>query len=164
MGGTASIRTAMRWLSSSRMVAISLTTACVLGTTRFYTPRAAEARIGLEEMRSRADVMLPIECPRVVHGKNSVFAATDISLDIDSTGSVQRAAIEHGSGDAALDDLFGALAAQLQLQPSLARQTTASAETTAAPPLPAPLERRRLTVSYACAADAGSVALQLQPG
>ena len=165
MGGTASIRTAMRWLSCSRMVAISLMTACVLGTTRFYTPRAADSRIGLDEMRTRADVMLPIACPRVVHGRNSVFAATEIALDVDSAGAVQRAAIENGSGDAALDDVFGALAAQLQLQPPAARPAPAvPQESEPPPPAPAPLERRRLTVSYACAQDAGAVDLQLQPG
>jgi hypothetical protein len=165
MGDTASIRTAMQWLSSSRMVAISLMSACVLGTTRFYTPRAAEARIDLDEMRSRASVMLPIECPRVVHERNSVFAATDIALDVDSTGAVQRAAIEHGSGDASLDDLFGALAAQLQLQPSPPRSApTGTQPADPPPPSPAPLERRRLTVSYACASDAGTVAVQLHPG
>ena len=166
MGGIASIRTAMRWLSYSRMVAISLMTACVLGTTRFYTPRAAEARMSLDQMREHADVMLPIECPRVVHGKNSVFAATDIMLDVDSTGAVQRAEIEHGSGDATLDDVFGALAAQLQLQPPPASRrpsaAAAQADQPPTPPPPAPLERRRLTVSYACAADAGSVAVQLR--
>ena len=171
MGGIASIRTAMRWLSYSRMVAISLLTACVLGTTRFYTPRAARARITLEEMRRRADAILPVECPRVVHGKNSVFAATDIVMDVDSTGAVQRAEIERGSGDAVLDDIFGALAAQLQLQPPAARRPSAAAAAEAAQsdqpqpaPLPAPLDRRRLSVSYACASDAGSVALELQKG
>lgn len=166
MQGTASIRTAMRWLSCSRMVAVSLMTACVMGTTRFYTPRAAEARIGLEEMRARASSILPIACPRIVHGNNSVVAATDIALDVDSTGSVQRAAIEHGSGDAALDDVMGALAAQLQLQPPPARAATAVPREPEPPSplLPAPLERRLLTVSYACATDVGAVDLQLQPG
>ena len=164
MEGIASIRTAMRWLSYSRMVAISLMSACVLGTTRFYAPRAAEARIDLAEMRSRASVMLPIECPRVVHERNAVFAATDIALDVDSTGAVQRAEIEHGSGDASLDDLFGALAAQLQLQPSPPRPAPTGTRPADLPPSPAPLERRRLTVSYACASDAGTVAVQLQPG
>jgi hypothetical protein len=151
------------------MVAISFLTACVLGTTRYYTPRATQARIPLEQMRSRADAVLAVECPRVVHGKNSVFAATDIMLDVDSTGAVQRAEIERGSGDAALDDVFGALAAQLQLQPLPARRQSAVAAAAAAQsdqpqpaPLPAPLDRRHLTVSYACASDAGSVALEIQ--
>ncbi|HET7553946.1 MAG TPA: hypothetical protein VFK04_21825 [Gemmatimonadaceae bacterium] len=153
------------------MVAISLLTACVLGTTRFYTPRASQARITLEEMRARADAMLAVECPRVVHGKNSVFAATDIMIDVDSTGAVQRAEIDRGSGDATLDDVFGALAAQLQLQPPPARQPSAAAAAAAAQsdqpqpaPLPTPLDRRHLVVSYACASDAGSVALELQKG
>jgi hypothetical protein len=153
------------------MSAISLLTACVLATTRYYTPRAAQSRITLEQMRTRANVMLPIECPRVVHGKNSVFAATDILVDVDSTGAVQRAEIERGSGDAALDDVFGALAAQLQLEPTAVRRPSAAAAAAAAQsdqprpvPLPTPLERRRLIVSYACAADAGSVTLQLEKG
>ena len=168
MGGIASTRTAMRWLSYSRMVAISLITACVLGTTRYYTPRATETRIGLDEMRARAESMLPIECPRVVHGKNSVFAATDIVIEMDSTGAVLRATIGHGSGDATLDDVFGALAAQLQLQPPPAARRLPSAaaqsDRSQPAPLPAPLDRRRLTVSYACASDAGAIALQLEKG
>jgi hypothetical protein len=147
------------------MIAISLLTACVLGTTRFYTPRVSQARIPLEEMRARADAMLAVECPRVVHGKNTVFAATDIMVDVDSTGAVQRAEIERGSGDAALDDVFGALAAQLQLQPRPARRPSVAGAQSDQPqpaPLPAPLDRRHLIVSYACASDAGSVALELQ--
>jgi hypothetical protein len=120
-------------------------------------------------MRARADAMLPVECPRVVHGKNSVFAATDVMVDVDSTGAVQRAEIERGSGDATLDDIFGALAAQLQLQPPSARRPSAAAVAAAqsdqpTAPLRAPLDRRRLIVSYACASDAGSVALQLEKG
>lgn len=171
MEDIASTRTAMRWLSYSRMVAISLLTACVLGTTRFYTPSVSQARISLEEMRARADAILGVECPRVVHGKNTVFAATDIMMDVDSTGAVQRAEIERGSGDAALDDVFGALAAQLHLQPRPARRPSAAAAAAAAQsdqpqlaPLPAPLDRRHLVVSYACAYDAGSVALEFQTG
>lgn len=169
MEGIASTRTAMRWLSYSRMGAISLLTACVLGTTRFYTPHAAQPRIGFEQMREHADAMLAVECPRVVHGKNSVFAATDIMLEVDSTGAVQRAEIERGSGDAALDDVFGALAAQLQLQPPVARRPSvvaaaARSDQSQTAPLPAQLDRLRLTVSYACASDAGSVALQLGTG
>lgn len=167
MADIASTRTAMRWLSYSRMVAISLLTACVLGTTRYYTPRTAQARITLEDMRARADAMLSVECPRVVHGKNSVFAATDIMIDVDSTGGVQRAEIERGSGDGMLDEVFGALAAQLQLQPPPVRRSSpiaAAAQSDRPPPLPAPPDRRRLTVSYACASDAGSVALDLERG
>jgi hypothetical protein len=148
------------------VVATSLLTACVLGTTRYYTPRASQARISLEEMRSRADAILAVECPRVVHGKNSVFATTDIMLDVDSTGAAQRAEIERGSGDAALDDVFGSLAAQLQLQPPTAQRPSAvaAAATQSDQPQPAPVERRRLTVSYACASDAGSVSLELGKG
>jgi hypothetical protein len=142
----------------------------VLGTTRYYTPRAAQARISLEDMRSRADAILAVECPRVVHGKNTVFATTDIMLDVDSTGVVQRSEIERGSGDATLDDVFGSLAAQLQLQPPATRRPSAVAAAEAQSdqqqpaPLPTPLDRRRLTVSYACASDAGSVALEIGKG
>ncbi|HEU6451917.1 MAG TPA: hypothetical protein VFT57_10885 [Gemmatimonadaceae bacterium] len=151
------------------MVATSLLTACVLGTTRYYTPRAAQARISLEDMRSRADAILAVECPRVVHGKNTVFATTDIMLDVDSTGVVQRSEIERGSGDAALDDVFGSLGAQLRLQPPATRRPSAVAAAAQSDqkqpaPLPTPLDRRRLTVSYACASDAGSVALEIGKG
>lgn len=170
MGSIASTRTATRWLSYSRVVAISLLTACVLSTTRYYTPRAARARISLDELRSRANDVLAVECPRVVHGRNTVVATTDIMLDVDSTGAVQRAEIERGSGDAVLDDVFGSLAAQLQLQPATTQRPSALAAAAAQSdqpqpaPLPAPLDRRRLTVSYACASDAGSVALEIAKG
>ena len=172
MEGIASTRTAMRWLSYSRLVAISLLTACVLGTTRYYTPRPEQARITLEELRARADAILAVECPRVVHGKNSVFATTELTVDTDSTGAVQRVELERGSGDATLDDVFGSLAAELQLRPRppAARRLPAAAEAATRSeqprpaPLPAPLDQHRLIVSYACASDAGSVALQLEKG
>ena len=171
MRDTGSTRTATRWLSFSATTLVLISTGCVLKTTRFYTPAAAETRIGLDEMRARANMMLPIECPRVVHGKNSVFATADIALDIDSSGAVQRAQIEHGSGDQVLDDVLGALAAQLRLDvpdvqpaPSSQPRPVATRSTTAEPIPPAPLERRRLIVAYSCAPDAGTIALRLQPG
>ena len=170
--GIASTRTAMRWLSYSRMGAIPFLTACVLGTTRYYTPAPSQARISEVEMRTRADAILAIECPRVVHGRNTVFASTVMSLDVDSTGAVQRVELERGSGDAALDDVFGALASQLQLRapppeqrrPSPVAPTAADAQQNQPRPAPAPLERRTLTVSYACASDAASVAFEIAPG
>jgi hypothetical protein len=171
MRDTGSTRTAMRWLLSSATTLLLISMGCVLKTTRFYTPAAAEARIGLDEMRARANMMLPIECPRVVHGSNSVFATADIALDIDSSGVVQRAQIEHGSGDQVLDDVLGALAAQLSLDAKDAQQASSSQpppaatrSTTVEPGPPAPLERRRLIVAYSCAPDAGTIALRLQPG
>lgn len=181
MRDTGSIRTAMRWLSYSMLSVAVISTGCVLNTTRFYVPTTGDRRITLDQMRSIADVMLPIECPRVVHGKNSVFATTDITLDVDSVGSVQRAEIERGSGDAALDDVFGALAARLQLQPP--PDASVSSQPPSPPPAPAPsadtlslhstsispagpaapTEQRELLVSYACASDAGTISLRLQP-
>lgn len=185
MRDTGSIRTAMRWLSYSMLSVAVISTGCVLNTTRFYVPTTGDRRITLDQMRSIADVMLPIECPRVVHGKNSVFATTDITLDVDSVGSVQRAEIERGSGDAALDDVFGALAARLQLQPPGTQPAPDTAVSSQLPSLPAPApsadtlslhstsispagpaaptEQRELLVSYACASDAGTISLRLQP-
>jgi hypothetical protein len=153
------------------MGAISLLTACVLGTTRYYSPAPSQGRISLVELRTRADAILAVECPRVVHGRNTVFAATSMSLDVDSAGGVQRAELLRGSGDAALDDVFGALAAQLQLGAHEQRPASPAAAAAAAQqnqpqpaPMPAPLERRTLTVSYACASDAASIALEIARG
>lgn len=171
MGGTGSTHTATRWLSSRHALLVCIATGCVLGTRRYYTPAIAEPRIGIAEMHARASMMLPIECPRVVHDRNSISATTDIALDIDTSGAVQRSQIEHGSGDQHLDDVFGALAAQLQFEapdslpisssqppPVVSRSTTPEATQQV------PLERRRLEVAYWCTPDAGTIALRLQPG
>ncbi|MBX6333435.1 MAG: hypothetical protein IRY91_16425, partial [Gemmatimonadaceae bacterium] len=89
----------------------------MLSTTRFYVPTTGAARITLAQLRERADAMLHLECPQLLRGRAQLYAAADLTLELDSAGAVTRARIDRGSGSADFDDVLGALAAQLQLPP-----------------------------------------------
>lgn len=117
--------------------------ACVT-TTRDYAPTAEEARITLDEMREHADAILHVECPRLLRGRAIAYGETELTLDIDSTGDVQRARLARGSPSQRLDDVLGALAAQLHLP----RAGSGGASTT-------------LVAGYACAPMAETMTLRL---
>ena len=133
---------------------------CVLSTTRFYVPTTGAGRITPDQLRERADAMLHLECPQLLRGRGQLYAAADLTLQLDSAGAVTQARIDRGSGSAEFDDVLGALAAQLQLPPP-----------PPPPPPPQTAARRhaadpataKLTIAYACAPTASSVTVQLRP-
>lgn len=147
MRATGSIRTATRWPFSDgaralaragTVVALLLVAGCVTRTTTYYVPTPGEARLSVDDLRDQSDRMLGVECPRLMqaaHDSAAVGEAT-IALDVARSGDVVRAAIDHSSGDAQLDRIFGALAARLHLE--------------AASPPKADTSRALIHVGYAC--------------
>jgi hypothetical protein len=115
---TGSFRTAMRWSWSSALAlvvsAVALS-ACVRSTSSYYVPTAGEARLNEDELRVEADRLLSVECDRLRGSKTDVSGEGTFVLDIAATGAVQRSRVSRTTGDKALDDIFGALSAKLEL-------------------------------------------------
>ncbi len=117
---TGSTRMAMRWSWSSALAAVLmavLTQGCMHSTSRYYVPTAGDTRLHESEMRGEADQLLGVECERLKGGKTSVSGEGTFVLDVSATGSVQRVRVSRSTGDAALDDIFGALSARLDMEP-----------------------------------------------
>ena len=159
MRATGSTPTAMRWRSSewrggllllAHLVLGGLATACTPRVTTFYTPSEGESRVSTDELRAEGDRVLAIECPRLLGAGQSATAEAAIVVDVDrASGAVSRARVERGTGDARIDDIFGALAARLQFDPpSEAKQPTVSG---------------RIGVGYSCSPQAAVTTLRL-PG
>src|SRR5919199_1707600 len=138
MRGTGFSRTATRWRSFSGVVIAAWAVGCTVSTTKFYVPSNAQSRLSLEQLRTRAGALLAVECPRLLAGRPSAFGETDLTIDLNRDGSVLRAHVDRSSGDARIDDIFGALAAQLQLD----RPSTSSSKGHGA--------RQRIGIGYSC--------------
>ena len=118
MKATVSIRTATQWSwSSAAAFAVLLLFAggCMHATAKYYVPTAGDSRLDENELRVEAESLLRVECDRLKGGKASVSGEGTYVLDVSPTGSVQRVKVSHSTGDAALDDIFGALSARLDL-------------------------------------------------
>ncbi|HEU4643320.1 MAG TPA: hypothetical protein VFS44_12770 [Gemmatimonadaceae bacterium] len=123
---------------------------CVHTVTRYYVPTEGAARIGLDQLRSQADAILHLECPRLLRGRAAMYGEADLALDLDARGDVQRVHLVRGSSSARLDDVLGALAAQLHLAPP-------------APPAPpggGPASMA-MAAGYSCAATATAMTIRL---
>lgn len=125
-----------------------LAAGCVVPTTRYYVSPAAAPRITPVLMRDRLSAMMTFECPPLLASRDSVHGAVGIRLAVDSTGTVQRASMRRGSGNAAFDDVLGGLAAGLQLAAPAHGATTAA-------------EDRTLVVFYWCSRTVADVRLQV---
>jgi TonB family protein len=113
MRGTASIRTATRWLFCSVASAV---VACTT-TQQYFTPAEDQPRLTTDLMRDRGHNIVRAECPRLLGVRQMVTGVAHIRVDVESDGEVRRATIEHSSGDERMDEIFGGLAAQLKVDP-----------------------------------------------
>ena len=148
MRATGFSRTATRWRSFSCVVIAAWVAGCTVSTTKFYVPSRGQSRLSLEQLRTRAGALLAVECPRLLAGRPSAFGETDFTIDLNTDGSALRAHVDRSSGDARIDDIFGALAAQLQLD----RPSTTDH---AAHP--------RIGIGYSCSATEAEATVQLNP-
>jgi hypothetical protein len=73
-----------------------------------------------------------------------LYGEADLTLDVDSAGDVRRVYLDHGSPSPRIDDVLGALAAQLHLPPGGDGGT------------PTPL-----VAGYSCAATAAAMTLRV---
>jgi len=139
---------AMRW-SWSRILAAALvawlTQGCMHSTAKYYVPTAGDSRLHESEMRGEADQLLRLECERLKGGKTSVSGEGTFVLDVSATGSVQRVNVSRSTGDAALDDIFGALSARLDMEPLVQKAGSL-----------------RMRASYFCEPDKAITTIELQ--
>ena len=151
MRATGSFRTATRWRSFSAAVVAAWMAACMVSTTKFYVPASGQPRLSLDQLRTRAGALLSVECPRLLAGRPSAFGETDLTVDVDGDGSVLRAHVDRSSGDPRIDDIFGALAAQLQLDRSSSSNSRGRAT------------HQRIGIGYSCSATEAEVTVRLNP-
>jgi len=113
MRSTDSIRSAMRWSWCS---ALALAAACTT-TTRYYVPTEGEPRLTPSEVRDQSDALLSTQCPRLMGGDRFATGEARVMVELDRSGAVQKAQVTRSSGDEAMDAIFGALIARLQVDP-----------------------------------------------
>jgi TonB family protein len=156
MPDTDSTRTGMRWRWCSGRgrrvlarrgalaLAVAVAAACVSSTTKYYVPSAGEDRLSTDEVRERADELLRVECPRLLGGTTAATGAARLTVDVGADGAVTRARVRSSAGDQRVDDIFGALAARLQVDPPERGPRAA-----------------RITMGYSCAPNEAVTTVQL---
>ena len=113
MRSTDSIRSATRWSLCS---ALAVTASCTT-TTRYYVPTEGEPRLTPNEVRDQSDALLSTQCPRLMGSERYATGEARIIVELDRSGAVQKAKVTRSSGDEAMDNIFGALIARLQVDP-----------------------------------------------
>jgi len=108
-----SIRSAMRWSLCS---AVAVAAACTT-TSRYYVPTEGEPRLTPNEVRDQSDALLATQCPRLMGSNRFATGEARIIVELDRSGAVQKAQVTRTSGDEAMDAIFGALVARLQVDP-----------------------------------------------
>lgn len=113
MRNTDFFRSGMRWWFCSALAAVA---ACTT-TTRYYVPSEGEPRLTPAEVRDQSDALLAMQCPRLMGNSRAALGEARIIVELDRSGAVHRARVTRSSGDEAMDDIFGALIARLQVDP-----------------------------------------------
>ena len=113
MRSTDSIRSATRWSLCS---VIAVMAACTT-TTRYYVPTEGEPRLTPNEVRDQSDALLSTQCPRLMGSERYATGEARIIVELDRSGAVHKAQVTRSSGDEAMDNIFGALIARLQVDP-----------------------------------------------
>ena len=131
---------AMRWRFSSALAAALIVAACTQHVTRYYIPSAGNPRFTPAQAEDEISAFLAVGCAQ--RGDSALAkrdGGVEIALDVGGDGLVTRAELTRGSGDATLDGIFGAVAAQLAL----------------APPTRVREQHRTADVRFACADSTG---------
>ena len=108
-----SIRSAMRW---SLFSAVAVAAACTT-TTKYYVPTEGEPRLTPNEVRDQSDALLSTQCPRLMGSNRFATGEARVIAELDRSGTVHKAQVTRSSGDEAMDAIFGALVARLQVDP-----------------------------------------------
>jgi hypothetical protein len=128
MRATGSTPTATPWRWSERasraravagrlvaLLALAALAGCVSSQTRYYVPTEGQPRLGTNDVKDQAEVMLRAECPRLLQGAPSALGEAHLVVDVDGGGKVARARIAKSSGDERVDAMFAGLLAQLEV-------------------------------------------------
>ncbi|MEJ7809889.1 MAG: TonB family protein [Gemmatimonadaceae bacterium] len=120
--------------------------ACVTATSRVYLPTEEQGRFSSDQLRDRADAFLGAECARLMGNNRSAAGSANYSVIVDAKGQVTEARMQRTSGDERLDQIFGALAAQLAFPP----------------PEPPAATTAGVTIGYSCSPGASVSSVQLK--
>ena len=122
MPATGSIPTATPWRWSERLRTLGVTgllvaavAGCVATQQRYYVPTEGQGRVGTDEMKDQAEMLLRVECPRLLGGSSSALGEAQLLVDVDGGGRVSRARVVRSSGDEKVDAIFGGVVAQLEV-------------------------------------------------
>ena len=152
MNGTGSTRTATRWPSSDRTLAILLAAAALLGgacrsTSTYYLPTEGQPRLNQDEFRDASDQILSVECPRLMGTSGYATGEARGRVYIDKSGAVQKIEFTRPSNDERMNTVWGGLGARLQFDPQ-AGQTE-------------DLRAAMVTIGYSCGKGTALTTLQL---
>ena len=100
-------------------LALLLAGACVTRTSISYLPSVEQPRIELSQAQATLGQFVGVECERLRTAGRAAGAAR-LRLAQDDSGHVTRADLDQSSGDARVDGVMGAIAAQLRLPPPAA--------------------------------------------
>ena len=141
---------AMRWSLCNAVMPLfvaSLAGACVHTVTRYYLPDANNPRFDVDGATQVLDQYMSVQCAQRLADRKAPTGEVGLTIIADTSGAVTRAELTTSSGDAAVDGLFGAVAAQLK-----------------ADSLRAPSKgvlTRRVRIGYSCAPNAAVATLQV---
>jgi TonB family protein len=88
--------------------------ACVHTVTRYYVPDARNPRFDTDAALHAIDQYLAIQCPQRAADPKPDSGELRLTITTDTSGAVTQAELVRSSGDATLDGMFGAVAAQLK--------------------------------------------------
>lgn len=146
MRSTGSIRSAMRWSSSSIVPLIIAAAACTT-TSKYYVPSEGEPRLSTNALRDRSDELVILQCPRLLNGGNTAMGEARIIVEFDRSGEVQKSRVTRSSGDRPMDDIFGALTARLKVDPPSGMKGDRT--------------EHPIYIGYSCSPNAGATTLNL---
>ena len=96
-----------------------LLAACTTTTTVTYVPSPEQPRLDLAQGQTTLARFVGLECERL-RGESHPAGETRVTLALDSAGLATEAELTASSGDARIDGIIGAVAAQLKLEPRAA--------------------------------------------
>lgn len=146
MNGTGSTRTAMRWRSSETAACALALLLAVAGCVKpivsgDFEPGDSPTRLNADEARDYLSTALRPECARLQQAGATPTGEARVSVTVAQNGDVVRSRLTQRTGDARIDELFGATAARMKFD--------------ADPPRPAEYTGR-LRMGYSCS---GSMAV-----
>ena len=93
-----------------------LLAACVTTTTVTYLPSPEQPRLALAEGQATLARFVGVECERL-RAAGRADATVPVTVALDSAGNATSAELARSTGDARVDGIVGAVAAQLRLDP-----------------------------------------------
>ncbi|HEU4629682.1 MAG TPA: hypothetical protein VFS08_08040 [Gemmatimonadaceae bacterium] len=128
----------------SSLLPALLLAACTTTTTVTYVPSPEQPRLDLVRGQATLERFIGLECDRL-RDEGHAAGETQVTVALDDAGLATGAELAATSGDARIDGIIGAVAAQLRL-----------------PPRPAGVHAALLRATYRCGDD-GSVRATLAP-